>query len=208
MKKFKVFLSLKAEEDWINVVQEAGYRLNKVNPFLHIYTFEKLNSKTDFNPYTRIDFHNEIMGAKKYLDYVTMFSDSGWKLVYGNRYSGIQYFQQQDEQSSENIFSDADSKNLPRKHFANYALTYTMAFFIDLFLFVQLGYISWTNIFNFKDWYLTPGLWNMQGAIFWKAFLFETPFVLLRSVLLLIFLAMGIYYILKSIVNSDSINRK
>ncbi|MDR4934137.1 hypothetical protein RF371_10055 [Companilactobacillus paralimentarius] len=42
MRKFKLFLSLRAEEKWINLVQETGYRLVKVNPFLHIYTFEKL----------------------------------------------------------------------------------------------------------------------------------------------------------------------
>ncbi len=28
--------------------------------------------------------------------------------------------------------------------------------------------------------YLKPGLWELEGATFWRAFLFETPFALLR----------------------------
>lgn len=29
-------------------------------------------------------------------------------------------------------------------------------------------------------WFLTPGIWGMEGVAFWKAFLFELPFVMLR----------------------------
>lgn len=38
--------------------------------------------------------------------------------------------------------------------------------------------------------FLTPGLWEMQSSLFWKALLFESPFVLLRMlpVMLLIFM--------------------
>ena len=36
-------------------------------------------------------------------------------------------------------------------------------------------------IYKDSGLYLTEGLWSMKGALFWKAFLFETPFVLLRS---------------------------
>lgn len=28
--------------------------------------------------------------------------------------------------------------------------------------------------------FLTPGLWEMQGMAFWRAFLFELPFALMR----------------------------
>ncbi|CAJ1177014.1 hypothetical protein FD33_GL000929 [Companilactobacillus paralimentarius DSM 13238 = JCM 10415] len=205
MRKFKLFLSLRAEEKWINLVQETGYRLVKVNPFLHIYTFEKLNSETDFSPYTRIDFHDENMSTSKYLDYVTMFSDSGWKLVYGSRHGGAQYFQQKNAQSPRDIFSDLESKNLPRKRFINFALTYVILLFTDFFVFIQAGYFNWNNLFNLRSWYLTPGLWNMKGNVFWRAFLFETPFALLRSVFFLFFLIMGIYYILKAIVNGNDV---
>ena len=46
---------------------------------------------------------------------------------------------------------------------------------------------------NPRELYLTSGLWELSGSAFWRAFLFETPFALLRgfstSLGLLIFLA-------------------
>ncbi|PEW54561.1 hypothetical protein CN448_32605, partial [Bacillus cereus] len=43
--------------------------------------------------------------------------------------------------------------------------------------------------------YLTEGLWSMKGALFWKALLFETPFVLLRLLpaLMLVFIGISFY---------------
>lgn len=40
---------------------------------------------------------------------------------------------------------------------------------------------------NPKELYLTQGLWDMNGALFWKAFLFETPFALIRVLVWLLF---------------------
>ena len=39
------------------------------------------------------------------------------------------------------------------------------------------------------------GLWSMKGALFWKAFLFETPFVLLKlsPALMVVFLGRSFY---------------
>lgn len=33
-----------------------------------------------------------------------------------------------------------------------------------------------------REWYLTPGLWELKGISFWWAFLFETPFALMRGI--------------------------
>lgn len=43
--------------------------------------------------------------------------------------------------------------------------------------------------------YLTEGLWQMEGSLFWKALLFETPFVLLRlcPALMTLFFATGFF---------------
>ncbi|MFZ1780043.1 MAG: DUF2812 domain-containing protein, partial [Enterococcus aquimarinus] len=38
MKKFKIFLSLKKEEEWINSIQEEGYRLVSVSSVIPVYT--------------------------------------------------------------------------------------------------------------------------------------------------------------------------
>ncbi|HGF7672876.1 TPA: DUF2812 domain-containing protein, partial [Enterococcus faecium] len=40
MKKFRIFLSLKKKEEWINSIQEEGYRLVSVSSVVPIYTFE------------------------------------------------------------------------------------------------------------------------------------------------------------------------
>lgn len=48
MKKFRIFLSLKKEEEWINSIQEEGYRLVSVNSLVPMYTFEKMASKEMF----------------------------------------------------------------------------------------------------------------------------------------------------------------
>lgn len=42
--------------------------------------------------------------------------------------------------------------------------------------------------------YLTEGLWNMKGSLFWKAFLFETPFTLLRLLPVFMFVFFGISF--------------
>jgi len=59
------------------------------------------------------------------------------------------------------------------------------------------------NIVDVRTWYLTPGLWQMQGEWFWKALLFETPFVLLRILPIYIFLIVGIYYLCRVIRTGD-----
>ena len=43
--------------------------------------------------------------------------------------------------------------------------------------------------------YLAEGLWSMKGALFWKAFLFETPFALLRLLpaLMVVFFGSSFY---------------
>lgn len=51
MKKFRIFLSLKKKEEWINSIQEEGYRLVSVSSVVPIYTFEKLASKEKFIPW-------------------------------------------------------------------------------------------------------------------------------------------------------------
>ncbi|HFD1596032.1 TPA: DUF2812 domain-containing protein, partial [Enterococcus faecium] len=75
-----------------------------------------------------------------------------------------------------------------------------------LYFFIFFSSNSWNldKILNFKSWYFTPGLWEMEGMWFWKAFIFETPFVLLRVLPLFFFLFLGIYYLLRSLINDDS----
>ncbi|EGO8993431.1 DUF2812 domain-containing protein [Enterococcus faecalis] len=208
MKKFRIFLSLKKEEEWINSIQEEGYRLVSVSSVVPIYTFEKLASKETFIPYVRLDFREKSMGKVKYEDYVTLFSDSGWKLIKGSRFGGAQYFQQEYPDVTRDIFSDTDSQESVKKRYVKYGYTYGTLFLLYFFIFFSSNSWNLDKILNFKSWYFTQGLWEMEGMWFWKAFIFETPFVLLRVLLrvlpLFFFLFLGIYYLLRSLINDDS----
>ncbi|WP_203642588.1 DUF2812 domain-containing protein [Levilactobacillus andaensis] len=201
MKRFHVFLDLNEEEDWINAVQEAGYCLTAVNPFLHRYTFAALTTTDQFNPYTRLDFRDKGMNRRNYQNYRQLFSDSGWRLIAGSRHGGIQYFQQKNATSDHDIFSDERSKVRCRQRFSRFSAIYGAVFLSYFFIFIK-GMEN-INIVDVRTWYLTPGLWQMQGEWFWKALLFETPFVLLRILPIYIFLIVGIYYLCRVIRTGD-----
>jgi DNA-binding PadR family transcriptional regulator len=137
MKKFRIFLSLKKKkEEWINSIQEEGYRLVSVSSVVPIYTFfEKLASKKKFIPYVRLDFREKkSMGKIKYEDYVTLFSDSGWKLIKGSRSGGAQYFQQEYPDVTRDIFSDTDSQESVKKRYVKYGYTYGTLFLLPVVL--------------------------------------------------------------------------
>ncbi|HEN0383846.1 TPA: DUF2812 domain-containing protein [Streptococcus agalactiae] len=78
--------------------------------------------------------------------------------------------------------------------------------FFSLFYFFLLIRTTSITIFDPKSWYLTQGLWEMQGKIFWLAFLFETPFALLRILPMFYFLISGIYYITRAVKPKEIIN--
>ena len=202
MKKFRIFLSLKKEEEWINSIQEEGYKLVSVNSAVPMYTFEKLSTKEMFIPYVRLDFREKSMKKTNYEDYVTLFSDSGWKLIKGSRCGGAQYFQQKRPDVSRGIFSDKDSQESAKRRYVKYGYSYGFLFLLYFYIFSRNT--SWTQIINFKSWYLTPNIWNLKGVSFWYAFLFETPFALFRVLPLFFFLFLGIYYLIRSLINDDS----
>lgn len=201
MKKFKIFLSLKKEEEWINSIQEEGYKLVSVSSVMPMYTFEKLANKEMFIPYVRLDFREKSMKKIDYDDYVTLFSDSGWKLIKGSRFGGAQYFQQTSPDVTRGIFSDKDSQESMKKRYVKFGYSYGFLFLSYSYIFYggQSGNMS--NLLNFKSWYLTPNLWSLNGYKFWFAFLFETPFALFRVLPSFFFLFLGIYYLLRSLIN-------
>ena len=57
--------------------------------------------KIDFRKFRRTD---------DFIDYCTMFEDSGWKHLAGTKSSGIQYFKRIDDAAGDDIFSDNNSK--------------------------------------------------------------------------------------------------
>ncbi|MGY3748914.1 DUF2812 domain-containing protein [Vagococcus acidifermentans] len=203
MKKFRLFLSLDKEEEWINAIQETGYELVSVNSVIPIYTFMKLSSKETLIPYVRLDFREKSMNKTNYEDYVTLFSDSGWKLIKGSRSGGSQYFQQKRPDVTREIFSDKDSQESVKRRYVKFCYSYGFLFLLYFYLFYRNQSGNLSNLLDFKSWYLTPNIWNLKGHSFLFAFLFETPFALLRVTPPFIFLFLGIYYLMRAMINDD-----
>src|SRR5699024_2323566 len=79
------------------------------------------------------------------------------------------------------IFSDRQSKAQYYKRLMTYSLPFAL-----LFLIIGIDILVKGNV------YMTEGLWDMNGSLFWKALVFETPFALLRLLPTIFFIGMGI----------------
>ncbi|WP_165981106.1 DUF2812 domain-containing protein [Macrococcus lamae] len=160
----KLFLDPMKEEQWINSILRQGYRLDKKSALCY-YTFTETNDayivRTDYQDYLTV---------KDYTEYKLIHHDLGWDLIRGNRIEGLHIWEKLIDGNDE-LNSDDQSKLSYFKRMMNY--TSAMIF---IFLFIL--------VFNYpklNELFLTPGLWEMKGSLFWKAFLFELPFVLLRQ---------------------------
>ena len=132
-------------------------------------------------------------------DYLLLFEDSGWTHLAGDKGSGRQYFMKEDSSANDDIFSDKHSKAERYQRMADVWFNLALAYFpigVALYL-TKFADFGW--ILNPKSLYLTPGLWNLSGASFWKAFLFETPFALGRGFAWLVFPILIILYIVFAI---------
>lgn len=175
MKKIKFFLRFEKEEKWLEYMASQGWLLSRKSLF---YYFRKVDPETQI---IRLDYR-EMKSGKDFLDYCTLFEDSGWKHIAGTRTSGTQYFLKISDDSIEDIFSDTLSRAGRYKRLSNVWLSCAVAF-IPLFLAAEPGgWINLDTMFVPKEWYLTPGLWELEGISFWWAFLFETPFALMRGI--------------------------
>lgn len=163
MKRFKMFFDIEKEEQWLNEQLQKGYRCTNISG-LGIYTFEKTNNRYVM----RLDYQ-DYLPKNKFQEYKTIYKDFGWAHISGHRMGGKHYWQREDDAQNE-IFSDRQSKGNYYKRLMGYSFSLGM-------LCLFFSYL----IYKDSGLYLTEGLWSINGSMFWKAFLFETPFVLLRS---------------------------
>lgn len=172
MKIFKVFFDIEKEEQWLNKHLQEGYRCTNISG-LGIYTFEK----TDKRYVMRLDYQDYIP-KKKFMEYKGIYGDFGWNHIEGHRLGGRQYWQKEDDNQNE-IFSDRQSISNYYKRLMGYSF---MLFLLFLVISVPN---KWGDLYH-------DGLWSMNGSLFWKDFLFETPFVLLKLSPMLIAVLFGI----------------
>lgn len=171
MVKFKFFLRFDKEEKWLEYMASQGWLLSKKALF---YFFRKIEPEAKT---IRIDYR-EIKSAKDFLDYCTLFEDSGWKHIVGAKSSGAQYFLKINENSTEDIFSDTFSRAGRYKRLSNIWLSCAVVF-VPYLISMKANL---NTVFTPKEWYITPDLWELEGISFWWAFLFETPFALMRGI--------------------------
>ena len=115
------------------------------------------------------------------MEYRTLFEDSGWKHLSGTKFSGNQYFMQTADAVGTDIFSDEASRAARYRRLAYDMLSMMCIFFPFVIISYNQGTLGLDAIISPQELYLTPGLWELNGAEFWRAFLFETPFALMRG---------------------------
>ncbi|MCM2674897.1 DUF2812 domain-containing protein [Alkalicoccobacillus plakortidis] len=192
MRRFKYFWNFTDEEQWLNemardgkhfMYRSFGYRFEKGEPKDTTY-------KTDYRMFKKkADFD----------DYEMLFEDSGWQRLPCPRRNGHQYFKRVRDDASDDIFSDQTSKAARYKRLSELFYNQFIMFLPILVVFIFTNNnLNALNLMNPIDWYLTPELWERTGSAFWRAFLFETPFALLRGLtfylVLFCFLFYGYYY--------------
>jgi hypothetical protein len=196
MRVFKCFLDFHKEELWLAQMARQGYRL--VSASYGSYKFESTN---DLGEYTfKIDYRT-FYTDKDFLDYCTMFEDSGWLHITGTKWSGSQYFVKMRPDAGDDIFSDNLSRAGRYKRISSMWLSLAVTYLMCSFIFLQSKIIDINQMLHVKELYYTPGLWERKGVSFWFGFLFETPFALMRGFSWAIFLLIAffsVYFYLKS----------
>ncbi|PCF87836.1 DUF2812 domain-containing protein [Staphylococcus intermedius] len=166
-KKWKCFFDPVKEEQWLNDQLQQGYRLVKVS-VLGNYYFEKTHE-----PHiVRLDYQ-EIYSRQKMNDYLSLYESFGWEHVQGYRGGCTNQYWMKAGDETEVLFSDRESLS----HYYKRWLRFLEAMFI---LFFVLFITSLTQNHYNSGIFLTPGLWEKQGAEFWHAYLFELPFAMMR----------------------------
>lgn len=174
MIKFKLFINLEKEEKWLSQMAQQGFMLNRVSMFYH---FTKGNAQDETY---RIDYR-DFKTSYDFEDYKALFEDSGWIHVSGTRTSGLQYFKKYGDKNNEDIFTDVRSRALRYKRLSERYLLCSVPFIFWFIVLITQGTVDFNYFLSPKDWYLTPGLWELEGFDFLFSFLFETPFAVMRG---------------------------
>lgn len=187
MFKIRMFLRFEKEEKWLEKMAAKGWLLRGTGL---CYRFQK----TEPGERTiKLDFRY-FKSARDFTEYRTLFADSGWQHLAGSRWSGTQYFLKSRADSTEDIFSDRLSQASRYQRAADMGLCCAMAFLVLFLTMVSNEQIDSAAFFQPKQWYFTPGLWELEGVSFWWAFLFESPFAIMRGVGWLLPLLFMVFY--------------
>lgn len=171
MRRLRVFLDFEKEEAWLQDMASRGWLLDGRG---FGYRFRRVAP----GPVAvRVDARGYSLSRADFDDYRTLFADAGWQHLAGSRWGGAQYFASFAGDPDADIFSDSPSRAARYRR----ALVYRGWMLFPLLIIVFTLWSQGSLAPLTGDLYLTPGLWEKTGAAFVGAFLFETPFVLLRT---------------------------
>ncbi|TBL78528.1 DUF2812 domain-containing protein [Paenibacillus thalictri] len=188
MRVFKFFVDFEKEEKWLTDMAKQGYQFTNKSIGYEFQAAEPENAiiKIDYRTFNKKgDFE----------DYRALFEDCGWEHISGTKNSGVQYFKKVDENGSEHIFSDASSKASRYKKISQMWISLATCFIPIFAVLISTGSIDVKALLNPKLLYYTPGLWDLTGAAFWRAFSFETPFAFFRGFIWVIIPLMIVLYL-------------
>ena len=200
IRKYRSFVQFEKEEAWLATMAQSGYWFTG-RTIWGGYTFQE-EAPQDIR--YRIDYRTFKKKAD-FFEYVQLFFDSGWRHVYGTPSSGAQYFIPEKPTADADIFYDYASK---AGRYRRYSETWFWLLVLYTILFISFclsGAIDFSAILHPQQLYYTPGLWQMSGFDFWRAFLFETPFALVRGfswVLYVMVFGIFLYLTIRSLLES------
>lgn len=192
MKKFKFFSNYDKEEKWLSKMAKQGYQLKSVS---FGYSFYPAPPE---QVVIRIDYRT-FKNNQDFLNYCTLFEDSGWQHIAGSKQSGSQYFKKINSVGDNDIFSDSFSRAGRYKRLSNMWLSFSVVWLPFLVVMFTSDWLKADGFLNPKELYLTPGLWEMSGFNFWRHFLFETPFALLRGFSVFFWFIIVLFYLFYAI---------
>ena len=197
MRKFKLFLDARKEEQWLNQMLQKGWVLKSANTLCGMYTFEATANRSQI---IRLDCQS-FPSREKFLDYQTLYEEFGWIHINGTRFSTLQYWLNPTNET-DTLFSDeASNTNYLQRLTTLYG---SLAFFCFMMMFITFDNIK--QFTNLKSAFYTPGIWEMEGLEFATAMLIESPFALIRFsspylTLLFLIITFNAYYKYKSAID-------
>lgn len=205
VRKYRIFINFDKEEQWLEEMALKGFIFKKITLF-GTYIFE---SAPPQNLKIRIDYRS-FKNTQDFEEYIQLFQDSGWRHIYGTKFSKNQYFTPNTTTATNEIFSDSINKAARYHRLAKACLLLAILCFFLFMLSVMNGSIHLEAFWNPKALYFTPNLWERSESEFWKAFLFETPFALLRGLLWLvqpILFSVSLYFAIRAYLEEKKIRK-
>lgn len=193
MRKLRCFLDFTKEENWLRNMAKEGYEFKKVSWRGHY--FEKSELKDTI---IRIDYRT-FKCKEDFVDYITLFKDSGWEHIYGGENLGLQYFKKVDENSDEDIFSDNTSKAGRYKKIFNAYITFTICWIPIVSMPLYSDSLKYNQLLKPETLFYTPDLWSLTGLNFLGGFLFELPLAIARFLVIILAPVLAIFYLFMSI---------